>query len=1832
MHPSFKSWLKIMPQLISIFLILAMLITILPLYGNINTKSSSHNASPLFTTNHPNPGNNDWSQWLNGPYKNAVINNTSPMVENLSWNITLPTGNATNFHETGLLNMPEMIDYNHSIIVGGYNTSYLYSINDTTGNVNWIFEAGPGYTFNVSSVVAENTIMAVANNIQTRNAVVYGINATTGKNMSFTSVYAEVGNPNFVAGSPILAKSTDGYYGFINAWIYSTGESALSFNITSSGVSNVATSNAYSYPVYGGMSNDGTTFNLYETRTTASANKKYEVQYVFKSNGASPTRYLAKNTGTVYSWSSPVIINYSGKEQGFFTYAGYGGGGNTPANWFIDYFSPVTNVNGGTYTKQTNLFQDNPAGASGYPTQNLIYTTPLYYNGEFFIAVNKANLGAGTTNGNTYILNYSYSQITSGGPAAGAPQNSLSFGPTGTNNYIYANPIISNGIIYVGAGDSIYAINATNFKKLWSYNTGAPIYASPIISHGNLYVYNSAGNLLCFNTPRLNGNITYKINGQSTPSHTVPSGGNLTLFVNTSWYNSASLQNVPTYQTEVVFDSLGFGSFSNSNTITTSYTTSLNPATATWHAPIVYQNTSFLIKIEISTGNNLSYFYPHVYYELFYVSPAKSLSVTAIARPSTINLGTSNTSQIEITINPKPTSWSLNMSIIYGNKEGHLNKTIFNSLTSSSWNVTYFETARLSSAQTVQIRAIVSSSGYLPSYSNITLNIMPGNMALNLSATPGILYTGWNATLAMKVTNQSAPLPGMNVTMYSNKYGRFNNSKEIISGYTNSNGIFKAYLLANPVTSTQNDTIYCVVQGYNYTNATIEKTILIQPDELNVSVEYNSTYVRPGETISGYVKTMYENAPTSATLNPAYSDGKLTITKTTNSNGIAYFTFKANSNIYNATAVSFTINASYNGIIGYNYSTIMIIPNNTYPSQALMGNIKIQYPVLNYSTETSTTINVTFYNASGKVSDVNARIYLSNKSLGEFRYNNKEWTNGSAIKVLNSYINFTFTGNGSQNIGMEYFMLVLNKSGYINNTISGNITILPAMVNVEINTLTLNESYGENFSLKGIVHNYYAKGNYARFTYINITSAQGLKWRNATTSNGTFYIPVTIITPRNITYLVHANLTVKSNYSYAYKLSVIINILPAIYKLNLYGMPDVMPLHSSVTFNAIIYSPVNNFQPYANYTITPKPNLGSISETVNKNNLSVTFIANLPGIETIGIAAHTSNGTTLYRNSTITIYNASATYFTVNVTATPNVISTKALANSTIITKVEYYNGTPAQAFVQLKISNSTVGHFTNQNGYTANGIFKSTLVITQPSTKVQVYAIANISKTAVSNATTIFFTNGSSKALSVSISPLNLTLMGGHEGKITINVSSNNEPVRNATIKVENMNNSIGYVVYNNETSMNGSALLIYYSNITTETSIDALMITVSKGGYYNYTGICSIAVMPATKGINYLSLSYTYINKETSSGGEINLTIEVKDAVTNVPMANANITIILEYPNGTKAELKNGTSNAYGYYNQTINVPKVKSNQTMYAIIKASKAGYANQVYKEYTINVVIPGNVKASVPSTSNTITEGSMWWIVIVLAVILGILSMMYANARIGKVPKAEVSEPIIRSEIKEVHNKPRIISETTAPLPKVIQEIKAPEIRAEKEKDEEFDEWVYQQPTMMELEGEIAVVSSTREGIEGEEINEDAYAKMMVSWEKVEEEPSVYEQPGESSGYIESKPIWASESGMGISIEAQIEEPKENAIELPEKEMGIEVRKEEPKEIATIESGEGKAIKEVEKPEALKEVSKEETKEPKAEKTEGEEKPKERKGKGTSQSKQKTHKNKQKRKK
>ncbi|MGC8725562.1 MAG: PQQ-binding-like beta-propeller repeat protein, partial [Thermoplasmata archaeon] len=584
----------------------------------INNNNSVY-AYPFFTSNKPNNGNTAWNQWLNNPSKNAVINSTSPMVGNLSWNITLPTGNTATLPDTGIPNMPEMIDYNHSIIVGGYNTSYLYSINDTDGNINWIFYAGNGYTFNLSAVVSHNTVMAVANSNVNKNAIVYGINATTGKNLTFISLYnIATSKKNFVSASPLLASDNDGSYGFIAIWSYSKKKEAVfSFNITSSGVTYVATSGWNSNgPIYNGLSYYGSPFSIYATSTTAGSSTHFTLQYIFKADGTFGSFNTYGNSYDEWSYSSPIAFSYSGNKEIDYVYYYE----NTHHGlWEIDTYNYTTGGLSQLYYEY--LFN----GSSGNvpPQYNFTNSTPLYYNGDFFMIVNDYN----GSSDNNVLLNFTYYDLTFNTNSYAMPARQFNLGKYPS----YTNPVISNGIIYTSDGNIIYALNTTNFNVLWEYNTGSWIYSSPIIAHGSLYVYNSAGNVLCFNTPKLNGNISYTINGQSTGSRTVPSGGNLSLFVNTTWYNSSSLSNVSVYNTEVVFNSLGFGSFSNKQTSYKSFTGTSAPAEATWTAPIVYQNTSFLIRIYVSTGNNKSYFYPHVYYELFYVSPAKSLGVTTTA-------------------------------------------------------------------------------------------------------------------------------------------------------------------------------------------------------------------------------------------------------------------------------------------------------------------------------------------------------------------------------------------------------------------------------------------------------------------------------------------------------------------------------------------------------------------------------------------------------------------------------------------------------------------------------------------------------------------------------------------------------------------------------------------------------------------------------------------------------------------------------------------------------------------------------------------------------------------------------------------------------------------------------------------------------------------------------------------------------------------------------------------------------------------------------------------------------------------------------------------------
>jgi outer membrane protein assembly factor BamB len=60
---------------------------------------------------------------------------------------------------------------------------------------------------------------------------------------------------------------------------------------------------------------------------------------------------------------------------------------------------------------------------------------------------------------------------------------------------IFASPTFSNGAVYISAGSSVFALNASNGDMLWKFSVAYPIQASPTVAAGVVYVGGNDGNL-----------------------------------------------------------------------------------------------------------------------------------------------------------------------------------------------------------------------------------------------------------------------------------------------------------------------------------------------------------------------------------------------------------------------------------------------------------------------------------------------------------------------------------------------------------------------------------------------------------------------------------------------------------------------------------------------------------------------------------------------------------------------------------------------------------------------------------------------------------------------------------------------------------------------------------------------------------------------------------------------------------------------------------------------------------------------------------------------------------------------------------------------------------------------------------------------------------------------------------------------------------------------------------------------------------------------------------------------------------------------------------------
>jgi len=105
-------------------------------------------------------------------------------------------------------------------------------------------------------------------------------------------------------------------------------------------------------------------------------------------------------------------------------------------------------------------------------------------------------------------------------------------------DYNLSSPVIYNGAVYVGSGDStIYAIEAKTGKKIWAYKTNGIVHASPVIRDNVVYTGSFDGSMYALDSR--NGNLIWKfktVGDNSFPKGEIQNAA--LLFSNTLFFGS----------------------------------------------------------------------------------------------------------------------------------------------------------------------------------------------------------------------------------------------------------------------------------------------------------------------------------------------------------------------------------------------------------------------------------------------------------------------------------------------------------------------------------------------------------------------------------------------------------------------------------------------------------------------------------------------------------------------------------------------------------------------------------------------------------------------------------------------------------------------------------------------------------------------------------------------------------------------------------------------------------------------------------------------------------------------------------------------------------------------------------------------------------------------------------------------------------------------------------------------------------------------------------------------------------------------------------------------
>ena len=365
------------------------------------------------------------------------------------------------------------------IVYAGRDDNKLYAFNASSGELVWTYSTG-NYVES-SPALSDGRVY-----VGSEDRKVYALNATNGATLwSYTTGGGISASSPAVSNGVLYVGSNDDKVYALNAtsgtliWSYTTGDTVLSSPAVANGTAYVGSDDGNAYAL-----NDATGALLWKYATNGRVRSSPAISGSTLYVGSTDNKlYALDATKGILLWSyttgGSIDLSSPAITSGF-VYVGSEDGNMYAFKSELHIDWPVFRENlshtGVASETVSTPLQLKWTYKTGYASTSGIWSSP---------AVSEGILYVGSDDGTLYAINATDGRLV-----------------WSTDNYgnIRSSPSVSGGLVYVGAGNGLRAFDAFDGTVVWTYTiSGGGVYSSPAVSRGIVYTGSFDNNTYALN-------------------------------------------------------------------------------------------------------------------------------------------------------------------------------------------------------------------------------------------------------------------------------------------------------------------------------------------------------------------------------------------------------------------------------------------------------------------------------------------------------------------------------------------------------------------------------------------------------------------------------------------------------------------------------------------------------------------------------------------------------------------------------------------------------------------------------------------------------------------------------------------------------------------------------------------------------------------------------------------------------------------------------------------------------------------------------------------------------------------------------------------------------------------------------------------------------------------------------------------------------------------------------------------------------------------------------------------------------------------------------------